>query len=96
MLIAAKKGTFAYHTIKHLQSFRSSDCTSKLIVSMFEPKFSAVRTKTEAIVKNVLAQGAQSQLEIDLRKANFVIITIDSSNHREIKVVPLMVRYFDG
>ncbi|CAH1984450.1 unnamed protein product [Acanthoscelides obtectus] len=96
MLIAAKEGTFAYHTIKHLQSFRSLDCTSKLIVNMFEPKFAAARTKTEAIVKNVLAQEAQSQLEIDLRKANFVSITIDSSNHREIKVVPLMVRYFDG
>ncbi|CAG9830141.1 unnamed protein product [Diabrotica balteata] len=63
---------------------------------MFEPKFAAARTKTEAIVKIVLAEGAQSQLEIDLRKANFVSITIDSSNHREIKVVLLMVRYFDG
>ncbi|CAG9840103.1 unnamed protein product [Diabrotica balteata] len=90
MLIAAKEGTFAYHKIKHLQSFRSLDCTSKLIVSMFEAKFAAARTKTEGIVKNVLAQEAQSQLEIDLRKANFVSITIDSSNHREIKVVPLM------
>ncbi|CAG9838025.1 unnamed protein product [Diabrotica balteata] len=96
MLIAAKEGTFAYHTIKQLQSFRSLDCTSKLIVSMFEPKFAAARTNSEAIIKNVLAQEAQSQLEIDLRKANFVSITIDSSNHRKIKVVPLMVRYFDG
>ncbi|CAG9832517.1 unnamed protein product [Diabrotica balteata] len=70
---------------------RSLDCTSKLIVSMFEPKFAAARTKTEAIVKNVLAQEAQFQLEIDLLRANFVSITIDSSNHREIKVVPLMI-----
>ncbi|CAG9837749.1 unnamed protein product [Diabrotica balteata] len=96
MLIAAKEGTFAYHKIKHLQSFRSLDCTSKLIVSMFEPKFAVDRTKTETIVKNVLAQEAQSQLEIDFRKANFVSITIDSSNHREINVVSLIVRYFDG
>ncbi|CAG9833750.1 unnamed protein product [Diabrotica balteata] len=36
MLIAAKEGTFAYHKIKHLQSFKSLDWTSKLIVSMFE------------------------------------------------------------
>ncbi|CAG9829703.1 unnamed protein product [Diabrotica balteata] len=95
MLIAVKEGTFAYHTIKQLQSFRSLDCTSKLIVRMFEPKFAAARTKTEAIIENVLAQEAQSQLEIDLLKANFVSIIMDSSNHREIKVVPLMVRYFD-
>lgn len=95
MLIAAKEGTFAYHTIKHQQSFRSLDCTSKLIANMFEPKFMAARTKTEAIVKNVFAKESQLRLELDLHKAHFVSIMIDSSNHKEIKMVPLLVRYFN-
>lgn len=95
LLIAAKEGTVAYHTIKHMQSFRSLDCTSKLISCLFEPKFMSARTKTEAIVKNVFAKEAKLRLDNALEKAHFVSITIDSSNHNEIKIVPLLVRYFD-
>ncbi|KAJ3661543.1 hypothetical protein Zmor_005934 [Zophobas morio] len=63
LLTAAKEGTVAYHTIKHMQSFRSLDCTSKLIACLFEAKFMSARTKTEAIIKNVLAKEAKSRLE---------------------------------
>lgn len=96
LLIAAKEGTFAYHTIKHMQSFRSLDCTSKLIASLFEPKFTLARTKTDVIVKNVFAKEVQSRLNNALQKINYFSIMVDSSNHREIKVVPLLVRYFDS
>ena len=95
LLIAAKEGTVAYHTLKHMQSFRSLDCTSKLIACLFEPKFMSARTKTEAITKNVLAKEAKSRLENALQKTHFVSIIVDSSNHNETKVVPLLVRYFD-
>jgi hypothetical protein len=37
--LAAKEGTFACHTIKHKQNFRSLDCTSKLVAILFESKF---------------------------------------------------------
>ena len=37
LALAAKEATFAYHTATHGQSFRCSDCTSKLISKLFEP-----------------------------------------------------------
>ena len=50
---AANEATFAYHTATHGLSFRTSDCTAKLIKKFFEPKYSGARTKTEAIIVNV-------------------------------------------
>lgn len=43
--LAAKEGTLAYHTIKHMQSFRSFDCTSKLLATLFERNFLWVELK---------------------------------------------------
>jgi|SRR6218665_1878680 len=92
--LAAAEGTWAYHTVQHNQSFRSTDCTSKLVQKCFEPKFSSARTKTEAIVCNVLAPYAMEELECDLECTNFVSIFTDSSNHNSIKMFPVLVRYF--
>ena len=39
LLLTAKEATFAYHTDIYEQSFKSSDCTSKLVSKLFEPKF---------------------------------------------------------
>jgi hypothetical protein len=36
--LASTEGTFAYHAVPHNQTFRSMDCTSKLIQCVFEPK----------------------------------------------------------
>jgi hypothetical protein len=38
--IAAEEGLFAFHTLKHNHSFRSMDCTSSVIRSLQEEKFS--------------------------------------------------------
>ena len=51
LALAAKEATFAYHTAIHGQSFRSSDCASKLVSKLFEPKFSLGKTKCE-VLKN--------------------------------------------
>ncbi|CAG9840790.1 unnamed protein product [Diabrotica balteata] len=96
LIIAAKEGTFAYHTIRHMHSFRSLDCTSKLISNLFESKFCSARTKSEAIVKNILARESQLRLEVDMQKANFLSIILHSSNHKDTKLVPLLVTYFDS
>ena len=53
--LAAAEGVFAYYTVKHNHSFRSMNCTTKLVKKLFDQKFSSARTKTEAIVSNVLA-----------------------------------------
>lgn len=91
---AAKEATFAYHTAKHELSFKTCDCNSKLIKKLFEPKFSAARTKTEAIIVNVMSPYIFNDVLKDLNNINYVTVTIDSSNRKDIKLTPVVVRYF--
>lgn len=56
----ASEATLAFHTVKHHQSYRSLDCTSKLLTSIFKDsptakKISCSRTKAEAISTGVLS-----------------------------------------
>ena len=58
--VNAAEGAFSFHTVKHHNSYRSMDCTSALLKKAFPDsdtgkKFNSARTKTEAIVKGVLA-----------------------------------------
>lgn len=92
--LAAKEATFAYHTAKHSLSFNSNSCSSKLIARFFEPKFSLGKTKCEAIVLNVIAPLAHEELVDDLKKTNFISVSMDASNRKDIKLVPIVVRYF--
>ena len=86
LTLAAKEATFAYHTATHGQSFRSSDCTSKLISKLFEPKFSLEKTKCEAIVVNVIAPMCIDELHQELDRINFVTLSIDASSMKEVKL----------
>lgn len=92
--VAAKEAVFSYHTAKHNFSFLSNDCTSNLIRQCFEPKFSLARTKTTAIVKNVLAPYIDSEIIQQLQAANYFSIMTDTSNHGNIKLLPLVIRMF--
>ena len=91
--LAAAEGTWAYHSIQHNLSFRSMDCTSKLIKRCFESAFACARTKTEAILNNVFLPDALEHLKEDLSHANCVTLYCDCSNHGNIKLCPLLVRY---
>ena len=71
LAIAAKEATFAYHTASHGQSFRSSDCTSKSVSKLFEPKFSLGKTKCKAIVVNVITPMCTDKLHQELDRINF-------------------------
>ena len=93
LALAAKEATFAYHTATHGKSFRSSDCTSKLVSKLLEPKFSLGKTKCEAIV-NVITPLCTDELHQELDRINFVSVTTDASNMKEVKLVPIVVRYF--
>lgn len=94
--IAAAEGVWAYHTIQENHSFRSNDCATKLIQSCFDQKFRCARTKTEAIVVNVLARTAIKELKDDLGKSNCITILTDAdaSNHGNKKIYPILVRFF--
>ena len=91
--MAAKEATFAYHTATRGQSFRSFDCTPR-VSKLFEPKFSLGKTKCEAIVVKVIAPMCIEKLHQELDQINFVTVSIDASNVKEVKLVPIVVRYF--
>lgn len=93
--VLASEGMFAYHTVMHGHSFRSNDCLSTLIKRTYEPKYSSARTKTEAIICNVLSPLSLEQVEKDLKACSSVSVIIDASNRKAEKLFPLMVRYFE-
>ena len=93
-ILAAKEATWSYHTIKHNQSFRYMDCTSVLIRNLFASDFRCARTKSEAIVRNVLSPYSISQCLQELHECKFVSIYTDQSNHLDSKCFPILVRYF--
>ena len=92
--LALSEGLFAYHTVRHSHSFRSMDCTSKIIQKLFLNNFGCARTKCEAIVCNVYKEFVMKKLAIDLKDANFITILSDASNHNSTKLYPIVVRYF--
>ena len=64
-----------------------------LVSKLFEPKFSLWKIKCEAIV-NVIAPMCTDELHQELDRINFVTVTTDASNMKEVKLVPIVVRYF--
>ena len=85
---AAAEGTWAYHTVKHHQSFNSNDCTSQLFKAIFPDsevakKFAFARTKITSIITGVLAPYAQTKMLSDLGTLPFSI-SVDASNHKEV------------
>ena len=94
--LALAEAIFSFHTVAHNHSFRSMDCTTKLIQNLFEKKFSCARTKTEAIIKKVLAAHARSELQNELANISYISAFSDASNHKEIKLFPTLIRYFNS
>ena len=91
LLLAVKEATFAYHKAVHGQSFKSSDCTSKLVSKLCEPKFARQRTECEAVLTNCIAPMIAAELRQELNKANFISASISASYRKEIKIAPVIV-----
>ncbi|KAL0830853.1 hypothetical protein ABMA28_002959 [Loxostege sticticalis] len=92
--LAKAEGLWAFHTVCHSHSFRSMDCTSKLIQKVFDKKFSCGKTKCEAIATNVIEPYSADVLKTELNDVPFICIYTDASNHKDIKIFPTLVRYF--
>jgi hypothetical protein len=86
------EGTYAYHTVLHNHSFHSMDRTS-LQKRFADKKHSCARTMYESIVTNVYAPWALAQLKNDLKYANSVTVSCDTSNHKHMKQLPILVCY---
>ena len=93
--LATQEGSFAYHTIQHNHSFRSMDCSSSMIRNFYQQKFTCAITKCEAIVKNVFAPWALELVSQDLIKADAIALSIDTSNHGHLKLLPILARFYN-
>lgn len=93
-----------YHGICHHHSYRSIDCGLKLNTSIYKysnlaKKVHCGRTKSEAIVENVLGPKSIEDCIIELgAKSNNLIpflVACDASNRGNQKLFPVAVRYFN-
>jgi hypothetical protein len=84
----------SHRLVRHELSFKTSGCTSKLIKKLYDPKFSSAGTETEAIIVNVISPFIFDNVLRSLENINYVTVTMDSSNRSEVKLVPIVVRYF--
>lgn len=98
----AAEGTLAFHTVKHHQSYKVSDCSTKLYRCLFKDsevagKISCARTKTEAIVNNVLAPYSLKITKERMESVNipYVGVCTDGSNHGATKLFPIVTQFFD-
>lgn len=76
--------------MKHDFSFRSNEHSSKLILFIFNSKFSYVYKQNEAIAINTLAPLAEDLCR-KLNVTSFVSVLPDSSKRKLAKPVPVMV-----
>lgn len=98
--ISAVEAALSYHTVYHHFSYKSTDCTNTLHHKLFEdskiaPQIKCGKTKTQAIVDNVIAPYVLEKAREDLNKSKFIGICTDSSNHGYLKMFPVVVQYFD-
>lgn len=92
---ARMEGVWTYHVIQANHSFKSSDCASKVFRTCFAIKqFQCARTKCEAITTNVFAPYSIDTLKKDLAERHYISISTDESNRGNIKMVPVVVRFF--
>lgn len=92
---AAREGVWAYHLLDENENFRSADCSSKIFRNCFGiSKYHCARTKCEAIIKNVFGPFFEKQLVDEMKNAMFVSIITDASNHGNIKMYPVLIRWF--
>ena len=80
--------------MRHGQSFRANECLSKLIKTIVEPNFSSARTKSQAVICNVLAPYVVTEVIEDLYEVKSVTISLDASNKKDFTLFPIVVRYF--
>jgi hypothetical protein len=92
--IAVEEELFAFHTIKHSYSFRCMDCTTSVIRRLHEEKCSCIRTKCESIVVNVLAPSVMKHILEEMECVKCIIFIVDASNHKNLKLAPVLFRYF--
>lgn len=93
--VAAQEALIAYHTARHNLSFRSNDCLSKIIKCVFETKYGMARTKTGVVITKLIAPMINSSVDSLIETVPFASLIVDTSNHKNIKMLPIVMRCFD-
>jgi hypothetical protein len=98
--ILAVEGTLAFHSVKHHFSYKSTDCTTNLISKIIDDseiakKLTSARTKTEAIVNNVLSPLIFTMIKSETENIPYISVATDGSNHGSTKLFPVLIQYFD-
>lgn len=98
--ISAAESTLALHTVNHHHSFRSMDCTSVLLKTIFPDSniaqgISCARTKTEAIVTGVITPWVLNKIQQSLESIECIGVSTDASNHGAEKIFPILIQFFD-
>ena len=91
--------THVFHGVKHHNSFVAQDCTIKIMKQIIPDseivkKMTAGRTKTSAIVNNVLYPYSLELVLNDLQKGLPFSVSTDASNKGNRKLYPVVVQYF--
>lgn len=98
--VAAIESTLAFHIVKHHQSFRSMNCTASVLKMLFTDselvkKLSCAKTKTRAIIKNVISPYCITSCLDAISNTGFISISTDATNHGSSKIFPIIVQYFE-
>ena len=67
-----------------------------MIRNFYQQKFTCARTKCEAIVKNIFAPWALELVLQDLIKTEAIALSIDTSNHGYLKLLPILARFYNN
>uniref|UniRef100_A0A8C2HMQ0 Uncharacterized protein n=1 Tax=Cyprinus carpio TaxID=7962 RepID=A0A8C2HMQ0_CYPCA len=97
--IAVAELSSVYHGVLHGHSYLSTDCGNKVSAKIFHDssiatKMSCGRTKSEALVQNVLAPYSQERLATELKHTPYFSVCSDASNSGSAKLYPYTVQYF--
>lgn len=101
-IVVASEIAQIYHAVKHNHSYNSLDCGLKLNSKLNQDskvaaKVSCGRTKSEAIVTNVLGKKALGVVMDDLKQHDpplFFALQTDASNIKKQENVPCMCSVF--
>lgn len=98
--VSARESTSVYHGVKHGHCYISQQCTINLIKEFFSSSTTVAkhllcaRTKSRAVVCNVLAPYFTCKIIDEISESRFYSISFDASNKENIKTYPFAVQYF--
>ena len=92
---AAIEGAIVFHTIKSYQSINSVTDLAKLITIAYDKNFSCSKTKANAIFRGVLAPHSREKTLNEFKGARYCTVHFDCSNHGEVKMLAILVRFYD-